>query len=78
MKHFQRNTVSSVVHQFSDAKPSVINPVLASSILGLLLVLPTLANAEDYYVKTRGYRVEPEPDPPAYVRNLSKTQFKEF
>lgn len=50
----------------------------ATSILGLLLALPNLATAEDYYQKTRGYRVEPESDPPSYVRNLSKTQFEEF
>lgn len=43
-----------------------------------LLALPNLAFAEDYYVKTRGYRVEPEPDPPSYVRNLSRTQFEQF
>jgi len=43
-----------------------------------LLALPGLAGAEDYYVKTRGYRVEPEPDPPSYVRNLSRTQFEQF
>ncbi|MGH8553657.1 MAG: alginate export family protein, partial [Methylococcales bacterium] len=34
--------------------------------------------AEDYYVATRGYRVEPVPDPPDYVYNLSKTQFERF
>lgn len=49
-----------------------------SSILGLLLILPSLATAEDYYRKTLGYRVEPEPDPPSYVRNLSKTRFEQF
>lgn len=43
-----------------------------------LLILPQLAVAEDYYRKTKGYRVEPETDPPAYVRNLSKTQFEQF
>lgn len=43
-----------------------------------LLILPQLAAAEDYYRKTKGYRVEPDPDPPAYVRNLSKTQFEQF
>jgi hypothetical protein len=36
----------------------------ATSIIGLLLALPNLATAEDYYQKTRGYRVEPESDPP--------------
>ncbi|MGZ8153081.1 MAG: alginate export family protein [Methylovulum sp.] len=51
---------------------------LASASLSALLALSGLASAEDYYVKTRGYRVEPEPDPPSYVRNLSKTQFEEF
>lgn len=44
----------------------------------VLLSLSNLANAEDYYKKTKGYRVEPEPDPPSYVRNLSKTQFEQF
>lgn len=34
--------------------------------------------APSYYQKTRSYRVEPEPDPPKYVRNLSKTQFEQF
>ncbi|MDD2865210.1 MAG: alginate export family protein [Methylococcales bacterium] len=43
-----------------------------------LLSLANLANAEDFYQKTKGYRVEPEPDPPSYVRNLSKTQFEQF
>ena len=32
---------------------------------------------EGYYVKTRGYRLEPEPDIPPYVRNLAKT-YKQF
>jgi hypothetical protein len=36
------------------------------------------AEEKNYYVKTRGYRVEPYSDPPAYVRNLSKTQFEQF
>ena len=43
-----------------------------------LLLLPQIGQAEDYYQKTKGYRVEPETDPPAYVRNLSKTQFEQF
>jgi hypothetical protein len=47
-------------------------------ILVLLLAANGAVQAEDYYVKTKGYRVEPEPDPPSYVRNLSKTQFKDF
>jgi Alginate export len=34
--------------------------------------------APNYYAKTRGYRVEPESEPPRYVRNLSKTQFEQF
>lgn len=77
MKHFQRNALSNALHKIPTAKPSSINRT-ASTLLGLLLVLPSLASAEDYYVKTKGYRVEPDPDPPAYVRNLSKTQFKQF
>ncbi len=32
---------------------------------------------KSYYVKTRGYRLEPQPDIPPYVRNLGKT-YKEF
>ncbi len=59
-------------------KRSFINTKSAFSALGLLLALPGLANAEDYYRKTKGYRVEPDPDPPAYVRNLSRTQFEQF
>lgn len=43
-----------------------------------LLSLSNLTSAENYYQKTKGYRVEPEPDPPSYVRNLSKTQFEQF
>ncbi len=46
--------------------------------IGLLLAWPAVGLAEDYYVKTRGYRVEPEPDPPSYVYTLSKTQFEQF
>ncbi len=59
-------------------KRNFINTVSAAGALGLLLALPGLANAEDYYRKTKGYRTEPDPDPPAYVRNLSKTQFEQF
>lgn len=46
--------------------------------LAALLALPGLAGAEDYYAKTRGYRVEPESYPPAYVRKLSQTHFEQF
>lgn len=48
------------------------------TLLSLLLAGSGQVFAEDYYVKTKGYRVEPEPDPPSYVRNLSKTQFEQF
>ena len=41
-------------------KRHFINTVTATSALGLLLALPGLANAEDYYVRTKGYRVEPD------------------
>jgi len=78
MRHFQRNALSNALHKVPTAKPTTSINSTASTILGLLLVLPSLASAEDYYVKTKGYRVEPIPDPPTYVRNLSKTQFKEF
>ena len=47
-------------------------------IIGFLVAWPCLANAEDFYRKTRAYRVEPETDPPSYVRNLGKTQFELF
>ena len=43
-----------------------------------IISLSNLANAEDFYQKTKGYRVEPEPEIPSYVRNLSKTQFEQF
>lgn len=56
----------------------LIKQASAGGALGLLLALPGLAGAEDYYVKTKGYRVEPDTDPPAYVRNLSRTQFEQF
>ena len=59
-------------------KRNFINAVSATGALGLLLALPGLANAEDYFRKTKGYRVEPDTDPPAYVRKLSKTQFEQF
>jgi hypothetical protein len=59
-------------------KPNFVNTASALGALGLLLTWPGLASAEDYYAKTKGYRVEPETDPPAYVRNLSKTQFEQF
>ncbi|MGE0194993.1 MAG: alginate export family protein, partial [Methylocystis sp.] len=35
------------------------------------------AEKKSYYVKTRGYRLDPAPDLPAYVRTLGKT-YKEF
>jgi len=59
-------------------KPKFINTVTATSALGVLLAWPDLASAEDYYVKTRAYRVEPDTDPPSYVRKLSKTQFEQL
>jgi hypothetical protein len=59
-------------------KRNFVNAVSATGALGLVLALPGLASAEDYYRKTKGYRVEPDTDPPAYVRNLSKTQFEQF
>ncbi len=46
------------------------------STFGAAIVLSVSLNpalAEEFYVKTRGYRVEPAPEPPAYVYNLSKT-----
>ena len=43
-----------------------------------IISLSNFASAEDFYQKTKGYRVEPEPDPQSYVRNLSKTQFEQF
>jgi hypothetical protein len=38
------------------------------------------AASVSYYQKSRGYRAEPEPDPPTYVRSLSRTyeQFKDI
>ncbi|MFZ2170775.1 MAG: alginate export family protein [Methylococcaceae bacterium] len=59
-------------------KRKFVNAKSVTGVLSLLLALPGLANAEDYFRKTKGYRVEPETDPPAYVRNLSKTQFEQF
>ncbi|MDD1630545.1 MAG: hypothetical protein LUQ48_09115, partial [Methylococcaceae bacterium] len=59
-------------------KRNFINTASVTGALGLLLALPGLVNAEDYYRSTKGYRTEPESDPPRYVRNLSKTQFEQF
>ncbi len=59
-------------------KHSSLKRIFTRSTLSLLFALPGLVSAEDYYAKTRGYRVEPEPEPPSYVRNLSKTQFEQF
>ena len=43
------------------------------------LLFSGLAQAEEnYYMKSKAYRIEVEPDPPSYVRNLSKTQFEQF
>ncbi len=38
---------------------------------------PAAVEKKSYYVPTRGYRLEPQPDIPPYVRNLAKT-YKEF
>lgn len=59
-------------------KPHFFNTKSKTRLAAALLLIPGLAAAEDYYRKTKGYRVEPDPDPPAYVRNLSKTQFEQF
>lgn len=55
-----------------------IYSVSAASVLGLTLGWPGVVEAEDYYRKTLGYRVEPAPDPPVYVRTLNRTQFEQF
>lgn len=52
--------------------------IISNGILAVLLLMTKVTQAEDYYVKTLGYRVEPEPDPPSYVRNLSKTPFEQL
>lgn len=58
---------------------NLIDQSKAASIMGLLLTLPALSQAEDYYRATKGYRTEPNIDPvPRYVRNLSQTQFEQF
>jgi hypothetical protein len=44
-------------------KRNFINAVSATGALGLLLALPGLVNAEDYFRKTRAYRLEPDTDP---------------
>ncbi len=44
----------------------------------LQLVWPCISIADVYYRKTLGYRSEPESDPPAYVRSVSKTQLAKF
>jgi Alginate export len=54
------------------------NLITTVGLVGLLLTLPSLATAEDYYRKTLAYRLEPESDPPRYVMPLSKTQFEQF
>lgn len=59
-------------------KPFYPNSRLGTGILSLLLAASAPAHAEDYYRATKGYRAEPESEPPRYVRNLSKTQFEQF
>ncbi|BBA37097.1 uncharacterized protein sS8_5175 [Methylocaldum marinum] len=59
-------------------KPRIPSALQGSILVSQLLSLSGLAGAEDYYRPTRGYRTEPHYEPPRYVRNLSKTQFKEF
>ena len=59
-------------------KQAFFKTATKTRLAGALLLLPGLVSAEDYYQKTKGYRVEPEPDPPSYVRSLSKTQFEQF
>ena len=59
-------------------KPFRFNLTASTHLVAAFWLLPQLVQAEDYYQKTKGYRVEPEPDPPSYVRNLSKTQFEQF
>jgi hypothetical protein len=64
--------------QAKSTRSHSIRQFFGLTLISLLITSPILANAEDFFVKTRGYRVEPEPDPPSYVRNLSKTQFEQF
>lgn len=59
-------------------KPFRFNLTASTHLVAAFWLLPQLVQAEDFYQKTKGYRVEPEPDPPSYVRNLSKTQFERF
>jgi hypothetical protein len=39
---------------------------------------PATATLQNYYVPSRGYRIEAQPDPPRYVRNLGKTGLEAF
>ncbi|MBM4207773.1 MAG: alginate export family protein [Gammaproteobacteria bacterium] len=60
-------------------KPYLNHKSFLIGLTGLLMVLPGLTNAEDYYRKTLGYRVEPLPsDPPQYARTLNRTQLEQF
>lgn len=38
----------------------------------------SVSDSENYYVKNRGYRTWPEPDPVRYVRNLSTSPIQDF
>lgn len=51
---------------------------IAKASIAMAALLPGLAGAVDYYRPTRGYRTEPLPDPPLYVRALSQTQLEQF
>lgn len=59
-------------------KNNLIKKASLAGALSVLMASPGLAEAEDYYRETKGYRTEPIGDTPRYVRSLSRTQFEEF
>ncbi len=58
-------------------KNSVKTKTIGKKATGSAAAPAAPAEKKSYYVPTRGYRLEPQPDIPPYVRNLAKT-YKEF
>ena len=59
-------------------KRNFINTVIRNQRPGSVVGAAGPGKCRGLLRKTKGYRVEPESDPPRYVRNLSKTQFEQF
>ena len=73
---FAEETEQKQVGKMDAPQSGVVKTATGSNDAGRPTAAPS-AEKKSYYVPTRGYRLEPQPDIPPYVRNLART-YKQF